>query len=109
MSGAATEIPAVGPVEARDRVSAGALLVDVREQVEWDEARIEGALLKPLSQASSWYRELPDADEIIFYCRSGNRSGQIVRALIEQAGMSNVVNMSGGIIAWAQEGLPVES
>ncbi len=102
-------IPEIDPAETHARVEKGALLIDVREQVEWDQARIAGALLKPMSQANSWYQELPDADEIIFYCRSGSRSGRIVRALIEQAGMSNVINMRGGIIAWAQDGLPVES
>jgi rhodanese-related sulfurtransferase len=101
-------IPTVVPTEASTRVEGGALLVDVREQVEWDEARIPGAVLKPLSQANSWYQDLPGDGEIIFYCRSGNRSGQIVRALIEQAGLSNVTNMSGGIIKWAEEGLPLE-
>lgn len=100
--------PTVGPTEAKERVDAGALLIDVREQREWDQARIAGAELKPLSRASSWYRELPRDGDIIFYCRSGSRSGQIVRALIDQAGFSNVINMRGGIIEWAKEGLPVE-
>jgi rhodanese-related sulfurtransferase len=100
--------PTVGPTEAKERADAGALLIDVREQLEWDQARIPGAELKPLSQASSWYQDLPRDGEIIFYCRSGARSGQIVRALIDQAGFSNVVNMRGGIIEWAKEGLPVE-
>lgn len=105
---AASEIPAVGPREAHRRAGDGAILIDVRERMEWDESRIPGAEFKPLSQANSWYADLPDSEDIIFYCRSGNRSGQIVRALIEQAGMSNVTNMSGGILAWAEEGLPVE-
>jgi rhodanese-related sulfurtransferase len=102
------QIPAVDPAEAQARVDAGALLIDVREQREWDEARIGGSVLKPLSQANSWYGDLPEDREIIFYCRSGNRSGRIVHALMEQAGMTNVFNMTGGIIAWAQQGLPVE-
>ena len=105
----AQPIPAVGPTEARTRVTKGALLIDVREQKEWDQSRIAGADLKPLSQANSWYQDLPTDTEIIFYCRSGNRSGQIVRALIEQAGLSNVTNMSGGILQWVEDGFPVET
>lgn len=102
-------IPTVGPTEASARVASGAVLIDVREQIEWDQARIPGAQLMPLSRADSWYQDLPGDADIIFYCRSGNRSGRIVRALIDQAGMSNVTNMGGGIIRWAEEGLPIET
>ena len=105
----ALEIPTVDPVEAARRVKDGALLIDVREQDEWDETRIPEAELKPLSLADTWYRDLPSDQDIIFYCRSGQRSGQIVHALIEQAGLTNVTNMSGGIIAWVAHGLPIES
>lgn len=102
------EIPSVLVNEADKRVREGTVLIDVREQNEWDEARIAGAEFKPLSEANSWYEGLPSDQEIIFYCRSGQRSSQIVRALIDQAGMSNVTNMTGGIIAWAEAGLPLE-
>ena len=102
------QIPAVDPADANERVDRGAILVDVREQNEWDQVRIPGASLKPLSQANSWYQDLPSDGEIIFYCRSGQRSGQIVHALIEQVGMTNVINLSGGIVGWIQHGLPVE-
>ncbi len=105
----APEIPTVDPVEAAQRVKDGALLIDVREQDEWDEARIAEAELKPLSLADTWYRDLPSDRDIIVYCRSGQRSEQIVRALIEQAGLTNVTNMSGGMIAWAAHELPIES
>lgn len=102
------QIPAVDPSETQQRVADGALLIDVREQKEWDAGRIAGGDLKPLSQANDWYQDLPTDRDIIFYCRSGNRSGQIVHALIDQVGMTNVINMSGGIIAWEKAGLPVE-
>lgn len=102
------KIPAVDALEADKRVRDGALLIDVREQPEWDESRIPGAQLKPMSQVDSWYRDLPAEGEIILYCRSGARSGRLVHALMDQAGMTNVINMSGGIIAWAEEGLPVD-
>jgi rhodanese-related sulfurtransferase len=104
----APQIPAVDPVEANERVQSGALLIDVREQKEWDQARIGGADLKPLSQANAWYQDLPQDEDIIFYCRSGQRSAQIVHALTQQIGMTNVINLSGGIIAWEKAGLAVE-
>ena len=102
------QIPSVDPTQVGKLIEDGALLIDVREQHEWDEARIAGALLKPLSQAGDWYQDLPTDREIVFYCRSGQRSEQIVSALMQQAGMTNVINMSGGLLAWAENSLPVE-
>ncbi len=80
-------------------VANGALLIDVREQKEWYQSRIPEADFKPLSQVSSW---CVDLSEIIFYCRSDNRSGQLVATLADQAGMMNVHNMAGGIVAWVR-------
>jgi rhodanese-related sulfurtransferase len=100
-------IPTVNVFEARNKTADGALLIDVREQLEWDESRIPGAELRPLSTANSWYEELPQDGDIVFYCRSGSRSGQIVQALVDQVGMANVFNMAGGIIAWAEAELPL--
>jgi rhodanese-related sulfurtransferase len=103
------EIPTVDVNEARNKAASGAILIDVREQIEWDESRISGAELKPLSTVNSWYEDLPDEGQIVFYCRTGNRSGQIVEALVTQVGMKNVFNMAGGIIAWAENDLPLET
>ena len=103
------EIPSVEPGSVDGLMADGALLIDVREQEEWDDARIAGAELKPLSLLNSWYQDLPQERDIVFYCRSGNRSGQIVQAMIQQVGMTNVLNMSGGILAWIDQDLPVES
>lgn len=86
----------------------GALLVDCREQNEWDAARIPGAVLKPMSTVNDWYQDLPTDRPIVMQCRSGNRSGQIVSVLTAQVGMDNVVNLTGGILAWAEAGLPIE-
>lgn len=104
-----TKIPTVDVAGAEAMLEEGALLVDVREQKEWDQSRIAGALFRPLSNANSWYQDLPTDRQIVFYCRSGNRSGQIVAALVSQAGMDNVHNMAGGIIAWTRSQRPVES
>ncbi len=95
--------------EAERLVAAGALLVDCREQDEWDAARIPGAELKPMSEINGWYQNLPRDREIVFQCRTGARSAQIVHALITQAGFENVTNLTGGIIAWAEAELPVET
>ena len=103
------EIPAVTAGEAEQLVADGALLVDCREQNEWDAARIPGAELKPMSEINEWYQDLPRVRQSVCQCRTGARSAQVVHALITQAGFDNVTNLSGGIVAWAEAELPVDT
>lgn len=103
------EVPAVTAEEAEQLIAAGALLVDCREQNEWDAARIPGADLKPMSEINDWYQDLPRERQIVVQCRTGARSAQIVHALITQAGFDNVTNLAGGIVAWAEAELPVDT
>lgn len=109
MFGASSQIPSVSVDEVGDLVENGALLIDIRERNEWDEARIGGAELKPMSEINGWYQDLPRDRQVVLYCRSGSRSAQAVHALSTQAGFDNVLNMTGGIIAWAGADLPVET
>ena len=102
-------VPSVMAVEVDQLVTDGAYLIDVRERTEWDAGRIAGAELKPLSEVNGWYRSLPTDRQIIVYCRSGQRSAQVIEALIDQTGMPNLLNLTGGIIAWAHAGLPIET
>jgi rhodanese-related sulfurtransferase len=94
------EIPAVTPLEAVDMIAEGAMLIDVREQDEWDTERIPGAVFRPMSQINAWYQDLPRDRPVIVQCRTGNRSGSVVHALMSQAGFDNVFNLSGGIVGW---------
>jgi rhodanese-related sulfurtransferase len=109
MSDQSPHIPSVSVDEVEDLVEQGALLIDIRERREWDEARIGGAELKPMSEINAWYQDLPRDRQVILYCRSGSRSAQAVHALTTQADFDNVLNMTGGIIAWAGADLPIES
>jgi len=102
------DIPSVDVDEAATRLDAGALLVDVRDQPEWDEARIPGAVHLPISTINDWYADLPSDRDIVFQCHTGGRSGQVVLALAGQAGMTNVWNLAGGMVAWANAGKPVD-
>jgi rhodanese-related sulfurtransferase len=101
-------VPSISVDEVEDLVRDGALLVDIREKDEWDEARISGAEFKPMSTINDWWQELPADRTVILYCRSGNRSAHAVNALVGQAGLSNVLNLTGGILAWAASGRDVE-
>lgn len=102
------QVPTVDAAEAAAKVDAGALLVDVREQAEWDQARIPGAVHRPITSINDWFAELPSDRDIVFQCHTGGRSAQVVLALTAQAGMTNVWNLAGGIVAWANAGHDVD-
>jgi adenylyltransferase/sulfurtransferase len=75
-------------------------LIDVREQFEWDIARIPVAKLIPLGDLHSRMSELDSADTIYLQCKSGVRSANALREL-QKAGFSKLFNVRGGILAWA--------
>lgn len=103
------DVPSVDPREASELMSEGAMMIDIREQNEWDQSRIPGTVLKPMSTINDWWQELPRDTTVILQCRTGSRSAQATHALINQAGFDNVLNLTGGIVAWAQDGLDVET
>ena len=82
------------------------LLIDVREESEWNEVHIPGALLIPLSEFVARQDEIPAGRALIMQCHSGGRSGQAALAL-RTAGRTNVANLAGGITDWEAAGLPV--
>ena len=98
--------PAVDAAEARRRQEGGALLVDVREPDEWRAGHATGARHVPLGRLGAELRALPTDREILFICRSGNRSGSAT-AMARRAGL-NATNVAGGTIAWTRAALPVE-
>jgi len=101
-------VPEITVKELHDRLARGldqtnTLLIDVREPYEWDIAHIEGARLIPKGDVPSRVHELSNADEILVQCRSGARSADITKFLIDDIGFKNVKNVKGGILAWARE------
>ena len=105
-----TAIREISPPEAQARHAAGAKLIDVREQVEWDAGHVAGALFIPRGQLEQQIEAaVPDkATEIVLYCRSGARSGLGTQQL-QQLGYTDVTNMAGGILAWEANSLPIEA
>ncbi len=97
--------PAVTPEEAARRLAAGKLvLVDVREQRELLDGRVDGAVHIPLGQLAARLGELDRGHPVAFMCRSGSRSAMATRTA---AGAGyDAVNVKGGILAWARAGLP---
>ena len=82
---------------------AGYVILDVREQDEYDAGHIPGAILIPYTQIEEKANEmLPDKDQLILvYCRSGRRSKIAAEALAE-LGYTNIKEF-GGIIDWPYE------
>jgi molybdopterin/thiamine biosynthesis adenylyltransferase/rhodanese-related sulfurtransferase len=93
---------------AQRELAAGAKLIDVREQNEWDEAHLEAATHVPQGELVSRIDELvPDASErVLLYCRTQNRSGLSAESL-RGLGYDNVAVIEGGITAWDEAGLPL--
>ena len=83
------------------------VILDVREQNEWDAGHIPDALFIPMSEIQGRLSEVPKDKTVIVQCRSGSRSSQVTDFL-QQQGFTNVRNMSGGLNAWQAAGLPVE-
>src|SRR5690349_10929249 len=78
-------------------------LIDVREQNEYDTARIEGAELIPLSKfGSSALQILKPEEELVIHCHHGGRS-QRACDFLKANGFKNVSNLAGGIDAWSLE------
>ncbi|QNG19520.1 rhodanese-like domain-containing protein [Rhodococcus triatomae] len=85
----------------------GAPVIDVREADEYEQLRVPGATLIPLSQFVERCCEIPDADTVYVICGVGGRSLQAAQYL-EARGI-HAVSVSGGTTAWMQSGRPVET
>ena len=92
----------VAPSELKKRLDAGDSpeLLDVREPREFELARIEGSKLIPMGELSERVSELDPAAETVVICHHGNRSAYVSRALT-QAGFARVLNLEGGLDAYA--------
>jgi rhodanese-related sulfurtransferase len=100
-------VPSISPSEAAAEVTSGAaLIVDVREDDEFVQERVEGAALVPLSTFRERYEELPKDRPLLMLCAAGSRSSSATMFLI-QNGWTDVRNITGGIIGWRGAGLPI--
>lgn len=76
-------------------------LIDVREVNEHEFCNIGGELI-PMGDIMMNLDKLSKNKDVIIHCKSGGRSGAIVNALMSR-GYDNVINLTGGILAWADE------
>jgi sulfur-carrier protein adenylyltransferase/sulfurtransferase len=96
----------ISPAEAQQKVAAGeAVLIDVREELEYQLCRIEGAELVPMNTIPQHLQRLDGlADEklLVVHCHHGMRSLNVVNWLRQQ-GVANCVSMAGGIELWSTQ------
>jgi len=88
--------------EAIELAGEGALLVDVREQWEWDRGHAPTAVLMPMSAFADHVDELPTDADILVICHAGSRSLTVASALAD-AGY-RAVDVLGGMDAWERAG-----
>ncbi|HEU5083264.1 MAG TPA: rhodanese-like domain-containing protein [Acidimicrobiales bacterium] len=101
------QVPAIDVTDLAAELAQGAPLVDVRQPDEFEQAHIAGARLIPLGEVPDRTAELPTDETVYVVCRSGNRSGRAVEFLRHQG--IDAVNVTGGMIAWADAGNAVET
>ena len=106
------ELPELAPNLTVDEVAQAMseteiVIVDVREDWEFDSGHIKDAVLIPVGEIADRVDEIPADVPVVLVCRSGNRSGQAYQYL-KQHGFDNVHNMLGGMLEWTSSGYDVE-
>jgi rhodanese-related sulfurtransferase len=77
------------------------LLLDVREPWEFEHCNINGSVNIPLSEIPSRLQELGEKNDIVVICHHGGRSWQVASFLENQNICETIMNLEGGIDAWA--------
>jgi len=106
------EITEVDPKEVHELVEGrnGEVIVDVREQNEYEESHLPGAVHVPRGHLESRIEGAArDKDQrVVLYCASGNRSALAAKTLQDELGYANVESMTGGITLWKDRGYEVD-
>jgi rhodanese-related sulfurtransferase len=100
------EVRNVSVAEALELIDDGALILDVREDNEWESGRAANATHIALNAVPDHVTEFPKDRVILCVCRSGARSGRATKFLVDEG--FDAVNLEGGMLAWSAEGEPIE-
>jgi sulfur-carrier protein adenylyltransferase/sulfurtransferase len=87
--------------EMRDRKEDFQLL-DIREEYEYDICNLDGELI-PMGDIADNIEKISKDKKVVVHCRSGKRSASVIQMLEQQYGFTNLYNLKGGIMAWAEE------
>lgn len=85
------------------------VVLDVREQDEYDDAHVPGVLHIPLGVLLERLTEVPVGPPVYVICAVGGRSAQVVDYLDRSGSEINAINVAGGTLAWQQAGFSTES
>ena len=103
-SGSGPRIPTAAVDGVPQPLPEGLVVLDVREDDEWQAGRVEGSVHIPLRELGDRFTELPTG-QVLVVCRSGNRSAYATAYLTDQG--FDAVNLAGGLIAWQGAGRPL--
>jgi molybdopterin/thiamine biosynthesis adenylyltransferase/rhodanese-related sulfurtransferase len=108
VAAAKAQITEVAPDEALRRMSTGAVLIDVREPLEVEQAPVVDAVLLPMRTVLEQIGHVvPDTDtDVLVLCAVGSRSALVAQALTGM-GYRSVASVEGGVSRWVDEGLPL--
>lgn len=96
----------LSPEEVRRLADAGEVdLVDVREAYERDAGHIEGSRHVEIPELTAAAQDMDRERAVVFYCRTGARSSMATQAF--RASGFNAYNLTGGLVAWVGQGLPI--
>jgi sulfur-carrier protein adenylyltransferase/sulfurtransferase len=100
-----TSMEEITATELKQRLDRGddLQLIDVREQNEYDIARIPGTRLIPLGQVTQRMAEIEEGRETVVHCKGGARSARAIEALTNAGFKGKLINLKGGIGAWSNE------
>ncbi len=73
--------------------------MDVREDLEYETGNINGLHI-PMGTVLDRLAEIPTDRKVVIHCKSGGRSGNVVRYLTQEKGYTNLYNLNGGMMAW---------
>ncbi|CAM3283360.1 rhodanese-like domain-containing protein [Nocardioides dubius] len=100
------QVPTVAIDGVPNPLPEGLVVLDVREQIEWDAGHIDGALHIPMSELMERVDEV-GFDQTLVVCKVGGRSAQATAWLASQG--RDVVNLDGGMLDWEAAGRPMVS
>ena len=96
----------ITPQRASELADSGALVIDVRRDYEWEAGHIAGSRRIEMNDLTSNAESIPRDQAVVFYCRSGNRSG-MAAAAFREAGF-DAYHVAGGLQEWVDQGLAID-
>lgn len=101
-----TKLIPLSPADVAARLNRGALLVDIREADEFARRHVAGAVSRPLSAFEQAHLRIEPGQDVIFTCRTGNRTS-VHCARLQASVDGDAWVLEGGVDGWAAAGLPV--